>query len=347
MHGKALSVRVSATSSSGGQLKPREKQVPRRHLGKSGVEVSEVGIGAWSWGDRSNYWVGWKKEECQEAFDCALADGLTFIDTAEVYGFGQSEEFLGEFIGRNGSVEPQVATKYAPLPWRQSSSSVVSALDASCARLKMDSVDLYIQHWPGFLLNAFSNRATLEGLQQCLDQGKTRAVGVSNFNEKRTRDAAKFFEGRGSCLSSNQVQYSLLYREPERNGVLEACRDHGVSLVAYSPICQGMLSGKYNRENLPNGPRKMYFTDKRFSEVDVLLSLMQEMSKENGKTMTQIAVNWLLCKDVIPIVGVRNTRQVSEVAGASGWRLSDAEVSELDARSANIPSSTGAPFEKW
>jgi aryl-alcohol dehydrogenase-like predicted oxidoreductase len=202
-----------------------------------------VGIGAWSWGDKSNYWTGWEKAECQKAFDASMDAGLTFVDTAEVYGFGQSERFLGEFMKqRTDGAVPQVATKYAPLPWRQSSSSVVSALDASLERLGVSSIDLYIQHWPGFFLNAFSNPSILDGLQLCLESGKTKAVGVSNFNEKRVRDAAKFFEHGGACLSSNQVQYSLLYREPERNGVLEACRENGVSLVAYSPLCQGMLT---------------------------------------------------------------------------------------------------------
>lgn len=276
--------------------------------------------------------------------------GITFVDTAEVYGFGQSERFLGEFVKQKPGVTPQIATKYAPLPWRQTASSVVSALDASLERLDQKSISLYIQHWPGFFLNAFSNKATLEGLQMCLESGKTEAVGVSNFNETRVREAAKFFESNGACLSSNQVQYSLLYREPERNGVLEACREHGVSLVAYSPLCQGMLTGKYSKNNVPEGPRSMYFKESRFREVQTLLDLMSAVSEETGKSKTQIAIKWLMQRDpcVIPIPGVRNARQVEEILGACGdWQLSDGAMAELNTVSNKIPSSTGAPFEKW
>ena len=334
------------------------KHVRTKPLGKSSLLVSEMGCGAWSWGDKSGYWKNWDKSSCEQAFKTAVDTGLTFIDTAEVYGFGQSERFLGEFIKSYGpgasspspSPSVQVATKYAPLPWRQSASSVVSALDASLERLDRKSVSLYIQHWPGFFLNAFSNQATLEGLQMCLESGKTEAVGVSNFNARRVREAARYFEGKGGCLSSNQVQYSLLYREPERNGVMEACREYGVSVVAYSPLCQGMLTGKYSKDRIPEGPRGMYFKEARFAEVGVLLDLLGAVSKEIGKSPTQISLKWLMQKDdlIVPIPGVRNAQQVEEVAGACGdWRLSEGVMAELDAVSARIPSSTGAPFEKW
>jgi aryl-alcohol dehydrogenase-like predicted oxidoreductase len=347
-HMKPCGKRVAVTCQAS---QPTQDAIAKRRLGKSDVEVSEIGIGAWSWGDRSNYWQGWTKDGSKEAYVEAMNAGCTFIDTAEVYGFGQSEEFIGEFMKTcETASKPSIATKYAPLPWRQTAGSVVQACDASLQRLGVDQIDLYIQHWPGFFLNAFSNKATLEGLLQCLQQGKTRAVGVSNFNEQRVRDAARFFEANGACLSSNQVQYSLLYREPERNGVLEACREQGVTLVAYSPICQGLLSCKYSAGNIPKGPRSMYFTDARFSQVSVLLDLLQTISKDsyNGeKSPSQIAINWLLCKDVLPIPGAKNGDQVKELVGACGWRLTEGEVQELDAISQNIPSSTGAPFEKW
>jgi aryl-alcohol dehydrogenase-like predicted oxidoreductase len=138
---------------------------------------------------------------------------------AEVYGFGLSEEFLGEFMRANPTTPPPlVATKYAPQPWRYTADSVVAACRASLARLRLEQMALYIQHWPGFALNAFSNDAYLEGLARCAEQGLTRAVGVSNFNAKRVRGAARALEARGTVLSSNQVQYSLLYRAPETNG---------------------------------------------------------------------------------------------------------------------------------
>ncbi len=156
--------------------------------------------------------------------------GIDFIDTAEVYGFGMSESFLGEFMKESGT-SPIIATKFAPQPWRQTPESLVSACQASLARLQLPTVDLYMQHWPGFLLNAFSNDAHLEGLIRVKEAGLAKAVGVSNFNAGRLRKAAATLQARGVALASNQVQYSLLYRTPETNGVLDVCREYGITLV--------------------------------------------------------------------------------------------------------------------
>lgn len=153
--------------------------------------MTPIGVGAWSWGDRSGYW-GWEKDygraDNEDAYRALMDSGLTFIDTAEVYGFGKSEELLGEFM-RATDTKPTICTKYAPQPWRFTADSVVGACKASLGRLGVPSVALYIQHWPGFALNAFSNDAYLEGLAQCHAQGLCDAVGVSNFNASRLREA--------------------------------------------------------------------------------------------------------------------------------------------------------------
>ena len=171
-----------------------------------------------------------------------METGVDFIDTAEVYGYGKSEEFLGEFMKKSATT-PIIATKFPPLPWRLSKESVPIALKASLQRLQLDKVGLYMIHWPGFFLNAFSNDAYIEGLGMCVEQGLTDAVGVSNFSTDRLRRAHEQLQKRGVGLASNQVQYSLLYRKPETNGVMETCRELGVTLVAYSPIAQGLLTG--------------------------------------------------------------------------------------------------------
>lgn len=321
----------------------------RVKLGKSSLETSEMGIGAWSWGDRSGYWQGWTREDSLEAFKTALSYGLTHVDTAEVYGYGLSEEFVGEFIRMtNNADRVEVATKFAPLPWRQTPSSLVSACEASLRRLGLPKLGLYMQHWPGFFLNTFANDAYLEGLVTVWEKGLAEAVGVSNFNAERVRKAARMFESRGTCLASNQVQYSLLYRAPESNGVMEACKENGTTLIAYSPLCQGLLTGRYSKDNPPTGPRRFIFTDKRYSSVSILLDLMNTIGQEHGdKTCSQVALNWTLCKGALPIPGAKNSRQVEELAGALGWRLNDGELAELDKISSQIPLSVGAPFENW
>jgi aryl-alcohol dehydrogenase-like predicted oxidoreductase len=130
------------------------------------------------------------------------------LPAVQVYGFRLSEEFVGDFMRQTGT-SPTIGSKFAPLPWRQTPNSLVGACRKSLARLGQEKMGLYIQHWPGFFLNAFANDAYLEGLARCREQGLCEAVGVSNFNEKRTRKAAAFLADRGTCLSSNQVQYSV------------------------------------------------------------------------------------------------------------------------------------------
>ena len=299
------------------------------------------------WGYGKEY----EKDASKEAFDTLAASGLTFIDTAEVYGFGLSEQFTGEFVRSAPQNKFQVASKFAPIPWRFTRASVVGACRASLARLEMPRMSLYIQHWPGFGTNFFANDAFLEGMADCAEAGLCDAVGVSNFNASRVRNAVKALGARGVPLSSNQVQYSLLYREPERNGVLDACREAGVTVVAYSPLAQGLLTGKYTAPGAaaPSGPRAAVFTPARLAGVEALLAVMREIGDgRGGKTPGQIAINWLLCKGTLPIPGVKNARQAQEVAGALGWRLTAEEVRALDMASDKVGTvAFGAPFEKW
>ena len=172
----------------------------------------------------------------------------------------------------------------APLPWRFTRGAVVDACRASLARLGMPRMALYIQHWPAFGPNFFSNDSFIEGLADCVDAGLCEAVGVSNFKAERVCGAVKALARRGMSLSSNQVQYSLLYREPERNGVLEACREAGVTVVAYSPLAQGLLTGKYTAPGAapPSGPRAAVFTPSRLAGVESLLGVMREIGAGRG-----------------------------------------------------------------
>ncbi|GBF94827.1 aldo keto reductase [Raphidocelis subcapitata] len=342
---RALRVRAAAPTT---PIAP----VEQRELGQSGLQVPIIGVGAWSWGDRSGYW-GYGKEYDKsaslEAYKALIKAGLTFIDTAEVYGFGLSEEFLGEFMKEAPSDPPPlIATKYAPQPWRFTADTVPTACRASLKRLQLEKMALYIQHWPGFALNAFSNDAYIEGLARCVDQGLTQAVGVSNFNPARVAAAAKALKARGTVLSSNQVQYSLLYRKPEKNGVMEACKENGVTLVAYSPLCQGMLTGKYVPGGpKPSGPRSAIYSSK-IAQIQPLIEVMRAVGKERGgKTPAQVALNWAVCKGALPIPGAKSAKQVEEIAGAAGWRLSEGEVLELEKAADKAGDFLGAPFENW
>lgn len=323
-------------------------------LGKSGLMVPPIGIGSWSWGDRSGYWGYGKeygREENRLSYEALMSAGLGFIDTAEVYGFGKSEEYLGEFMAATraaGGANPAVATKFAPQPWRQTADSVPTALKASLARMQVAQTDLYMIHWPGFILNAFSNDAYVEGLAQCLEAGLTKAVGVSNFSGARVRSVSKTLKERGHVLASNQVQYSLLYRAPEKTGVFEACKENGTTLVAFSPLTQGVLSGKYAVGGAkPSGPRGFIQNDDRLRKSEPLLVALKAVAEERGKSMSQVAINWCICKGALPIPGAKNPKQVEDIAGAMGWLLTEGEVLELEKASDRCPSWLGPPYEQW
>ncbi|XP_038987872.1 uncharacterized oxidoreductase At1g06690, chloroplastic [Phoenix dactylifera] len=331
------------------------KEENKVKLGGSDVKVSRLGIGAWSWGDTS-YWndSGWddrKMKAAKAAFDASIDGGITFFDTAEVYGAAfmgvvNSETLLGRFIKerqQKESVEVAVATKFAPLPWRFGRGSVLSALKSSLSRLGLSSVDLYQLHWPGI----WGNEGYIDGLGDAVEQGLVKAVGVSNYSEKRLRDAYNQLKKRGIPLASNQVNYSLIYRNPERNGVKAACDELGITLIAYSPIAQGVLTGKYTPENPPTGPRGRIYTPEFLKELQPLLTRIKEIGQGYGKSPTQVALNWLTCQgNVVPIPGAKNAEQAEEFVGALGWRLTDQEAEELRLLASKTREVVGFPVEK-
>uniref|UniRef100_A0A0E0LH27 NADP-dependent oxidoreductase domain-containing protein n=1 Tax=Oryza punctata TaxID=4537 RepID=A0A0E0LH27_ORYPU len=307
-------------------------------LGGSDVAVSKLGIGAWSWGDTTYWndseWDDRRLKEAKAAFDTSIDNGMTFFDTAEVYGTAlmgavNSESLLGGFIKerqQKEQIDVAVATKFAALPWRFGRGSVLSALKKSLDRLGLSSVELYQLHWPGL----WGNEGYLDGLADAYEQGLVKAVGVSNYNEKRLRDAYARLKKRGVPLASNQVNYSLIYRTPELNGVKAACDELGITLIAYSPIAQGVLSGKYTPEKPPTGPRANTYTPEFLTKLQPLMNRIKEIGESYGKNPTQVSLNWLTCQgNVVPIPGAKNAGQAQEFAGALGWSLTGDEVEEL------------------
>jgi aryl-alcohol dehydrogenase-like predicted oxidoreductase len=142
---------------------------------------------------------------------------------------------------------------------------------------------------------------------------------------------------RGLLLASNQVEYSLLHRSPERTGLAAACKESGVTLIAYSPLAKGMLSGKYTPANPPPGLRRRRYNRERLAAMQPLIGLIKEIGQAHGgKTPSQVALNWLMVKGALPIPGAKNVKQAQDNAGALGWRLSDSEVAALDDASNKI-----------
>lgn len=304
-------------------------------LGVNGPQVPGLGIGTWAWGDKLFWGYGdrYGEAEVAAAFQAAVAAGVTFFDTAEIYGFGESERLLGRFI-QETPVPIQIATKYGPVPWRFSQEAVLEALEQSLQRLQVEQIALYQVHWP---FNFFMSAETLfTALAKAVQQGRIAAVGVSNYSAAQMAQAHKLLAAHGVPLAVNQVRYSLVTRQIESEGILAIARELGVTLLAYSPLAQGLLTGKYTPENPPAGARKL---DPRFSQsglekIAPLLELLRQLAETHQRTIAQVALNWLTNQDgVIPIPGAKTARQVAENAGALGWSLTEAEVAALEAAS--------------
>ena len=291
----------------------------------------EIGLGTWAWGDRIVWSYGrtHTDEDAKNAFDVALEAGIDFLDTAEVYGQGRSETLVGQFM-KTAEKRVIVATKFMPFPWRVRRSAMLKALRNSLGRLGLDKVDLYQIHWP---LPFFPVEYWVEGLAEAKRLGLTGAVGVSNYNKNQMQRAYTVLAAHGIPLASNQVEYSLLDRKIEKNGVLQRSRELGVRIIAYSPLAKGMLTGKYTPENPPPGVRGRQYASK-LKDIQPLIKVMTELGQDlGGKTPAQIALNWLICKGTLPIPGAKNARQSEINSGAIGWRLSDEQVKVLDSAS--------------
>lgn len=271
------------------------------------LHAIQIGLGAWQWGDRVIWGYGQThtEKDIREAFDVSLNLGVRFVDTAEIYGSGLSERMLGRFL-KETDQPVLVATKFFPWPWRLTKGFLPRALKGSLERMGLDSVYLYQIHWYSPLMTP---ETMMEGMVECVKQGLTRTVGVSNFGEKRMLRAYSTLAQHGIPLASNQVHYSLLNRAVEKNGTLARCKELGIRLIAYSPLEKGLLTGKYSSENPPPGVRGTQYAE-LLKKLPPVIKLLQETGQNHGdKTVSQVSLNWLICKEALPIPGAKNLQQ--------------------------------------
>lgn len=296
---------------------------------QSTLQGIEMGVGTWSWGDRLiwGYGRGYSDQDIHQAFDVSVAAGVRLFDTAEVYGQGRSEQLLGEFL----KTSPQplyVATKFMPYPWRLSRGALLRALKGSLTRLGLAQVDLYQIHQP---LPPVNVETWMNAMTEAVQAGLTREVGVSNYERNWTQRAYDALAREGIHLASNQVEYSLINRKVEKNGLLKQCQELGVRLIAYSPLGMGLLTGKYTPDQPPSGMRGARYGRAFLERMTPLLTLMKRIGSDHaGKTPAQIAINWTICKGSLPIPGAKTIAQAEQNAGAVNWRLTDEEVAALD-----------------
>lgn len=295
--------------------------------------VAPLGVGTWAWGDKSTWGMGGYDDSLTEetiagAFDASLDGGLALFDTAEVYGSGESERIIGRLLRRDPSLRSKVvlATKFMPMPHKLNVGSAMrAAIEKSIDRLGIDHVDLYQIHGP---ISLRSKSALADALASVHDAGLTKAVGVSNYSIKEMRTIHRELSSRNVPLASNQIEYSLLRRSPETGGLVSAAEQLGVVILAYSPIGQGRLTGKYSADNPPPGRRG--FSAHPMEKVDRVLDVVRGIGDTHGRTPAQVSLRWLIEKGTVPIPGAKNADQATQNAGALGWSLTADEIAELD-----------------
>jgi aryl-alcohol dehydrogenase-like predicted oxidoreductase len=312
----------------------------RRRLGGSGVEVTPIGLGCWQFsqgrGPAGWFWPALSDPEITAIVEAALAGGITWFDTAEMYGGGASERALARALHTLGIGDDDVviATKWLPLLRR--ASSIVTTIDERIEALGGYSIDLHQVHQPW----SFSSTETeMEAMADLHERGVVASVGVSNFDEARMRRAHRALAERGIPLASNQVSYSLLDRGIERDGVLDAARELGVTIIAYSPLAQGLLTGAFHDDpRLIRGRPGFRKWTRRFHRRGLeqsrpLVDELRRVGDDHGATPAQVALNWLVTRHgdaVVAIPGATTVRQAEENAAALRLTLDAGELARID-----------------
>ena len=294
-----------------------------RKLGDSSLEVSEISLGSWL-----TYGVGVEADKARACLDTAFDVGINFIDTANVYGRGAAETFLGEALKSRPRDSYVLATKlYFPMSdtdFGLSRAQVEKQLDASLKRLQTDYVDLYQCHRYD---SGTPLEETMEALTRAVESGKVRYIGFSEWPADKISEALELSKSRGFAkFVSSQPQYSLVWREPEE-AVIPLCSDNGISQIVWSPLGQGVLTGKYDPDKPPPAGTRATSEEmggfiKRLMQPELLRAVQQlkPIAEEAGLTLPQFALAWILREPNVAsaIIGASRPEQVIENAHASG-----------------------------
>lgn len=292
------------------------------------LDVSVVGLGCNNFGRRLDY------DGTKAVIDAALDAGINFFDTADIYGGTKSEEFIGKALGARRS-QVIIATKFGNHVEGQgggaSAAYVRKAAEASLRRLNTDYIDLYQLHTPD---SDTPIEETLAALDELVKEGKVREIGSSNFTLQQIREAEEAVAPGGARFVSLQNEYSMLQRKDE-DGVLPECERLGIAYLPYFPLASGLLTGKYRQgQPMPEGTRigsGGRFADMLEASLPTIERLIQ-FAESRGHTILELAFSWLLARPAVAsvIAGAMTPDQVNANAAASAWKLTDADLREID-----------------
>jgi myo-inositol catabolism protein IolS len=298
----------------------------KRLLGRSKIEISAIIFGGWQSG--KDQWVGVSDDETIAAHRAAFDSGITTFDTAEWYGGGHSEQILGQALGGKRD-QIVIASKVAPVNLKRA--QVFEACERSLRNLDTDRIDLYQIHWPSgsFDSEIVPIEETMGALNELKQQGKIRAAGVSNFNRAQLEEASQY--GR---IDSLQPPYSLFWRSVEHDAA-PYCEQNKISILAYSPLAQGLLTGKFKRGHTfaegDNRAKNKLFQGETFDRALHALDRLRPLADKYGVTLGQLALAWLIAQpQTNAIVGARNSEQATQNAGAGDIDIDDEDLEAID-----------------
>ncbi|MEI7491803.1 MAG: aldo/keto reductase [Bacteroidota bacterium] len=310
-----------------------------RPLGKTNMMVTPIGLGCWQFSKQNNmagkFWPTLEDDLITKVVALSLEGGLNWFDTAEIYGNGASEKALSKALKAAGKKPGDVliATKWWPI--FRFASNIAKTIDERIEALSPYPIDLYQVHQPwGFS----SEKSEVAAMAELYKQKKIKYIGVSNFSAEKMKSAWEVLDKKGIPLASNQVPYSLLNRKIETNGTLAMAKQLGVSIIAYSPLAQGLVTGKFhdNPELLKNiGFRKhtSLFKPAGLEKSRKLITLVKELAAKYNVSPSQVGLNWLINYNgntVVAIPGATKESHVKENTGALSFRLSDEDMLKLD-----------------
>ena len=317
---------------------PAERVPTLRMLGKTGIRISAIGLGTMEFSGGGRGMIGSayprvSQEDKDAIVKAALDGGINWFDTAEFYGKGHSESTLAAALKSAGRSDQDVviATKWWPV--FRTARNIAHTIPDRIRCLDGYAIGLYMIHQPFSFSSVEQEMAAMADL---VDAGKIRSVGVSNFNAQRMRRADKALRARGLSLAANQVLYSLLDRSIEKNGILETAKELGVTIIAYTPLASGLLTGKYHRQpELIQAKPWLWRTFMRrgLEKSRPLVTALAELGGKYQASPAQVALNWVIHghgDTVVAIPGATKVHQARESAGAMDFRLSADDRARLD-----------------
>lgn len=311
--------------------------VNTRSLGRTGIQISPIGLGLMEFsGGKGLFGMAFpelSRDEKNAIIKAALDGGINWFDTAEMYGLGRSERSLSQGLNDLGIPDSQVviATKWLPL--LRTAGTIYHNIEYRQRMLAGYTIDLFMVHQPWGLSPP---EAEMDAMANLVKAGRIRSVGVSNYDAERMVRAYEALQRHGLPLAVNQMQYSLLHREIESNGVLDTAKALGVTIIAYTPLGSGLLTGKYhNNPELLEGkslPQRMMLR-RDLERTRPLIEAMKEIGATHNATVAQVALNWVVNFHgdiIVTIPGATKIEQARENAGALHFKLTEAELDWLD-----------------